>query len=120
MIIKRIDEDKLKEFKAEAIRRRLTLSQALEEAIDIWLKRCSVRTDVDANNNAYIKMKKKLSKFKGKYVIFAHGKFIGAFNNVEEVGNALRSLRPIPRRAIVLKVGYDRRIKGRLFAHLST
>ncbi|MQL56298.1 hypothetical protein [Acidianus ambivalens] len=38
---KKIDEKKLREFKAEAIRRRLTLSEAINQAIDLWLNKVS-------------------------------------------------------------------------------
>jgi len=114
LVIKKIDEIKLREFKAEAIRRGLTLSQALEEAIDMWLRGSSLETDVDVNNKAYIEMKRILNKFEGKYVIFAHGKFIGAFDTIEDVSKALNSLKPRPSHAIVLKVGHDIKIRRRL------
>jgi len=37
LVVKKMSERKLREFKAEAVRRGLTLSQAIEEAIDLWL-----------------------------------------------------------------------------------
>lgn len=69
-------------------------------------------SNIDLNNEAYLKMKNGLSKFKGKYVVFANGKFIGAFTSIENVGRTLRSLRPRPKHVIVFKVGHDARVKG--------
>jgi len=60
LVIKKVDEEKLREFNAEAIRRGLTLSQAIEEAIDLWLRSVKLGTDVDVNNRAYLRMKSKL------------------------------------------------------------
>ena len=74
----------------------------------------TLETDVDINNRAYIEMKKELDKFKGKYVIFAHGRFIGAFDKIEDVKVALSSIKPRPNHAIVLKVGHDTKIRRRL------
>lgn len=114
LVIRKIDERKLREFKAEAIRRGLTLSQALEEAIDAWLRDRVLGTDVDENNRAYFKMRDRLNSYKGKYMVFANGRFLGAFDAIEEVGEALRSVSPRPRHAIVLKVGKDKVAEGRL------
>ena len=114
LVVKKLDEKKLREFKAEAIRRGLTLSQAIEEAMELWLSNSVLLSDLDVNNLAYIRFKKDLSKYKGRYVVFALGKFIGAFESLEGVAKALRELRPRPKHAIVLKVGYDKKIEGEL------
>ncbi|MCD6509865.1 MAG: hypothetical protein J7L11_05720 [Thermoprotei archaeon] len=114
LVIRKIDERLLREFKAEAIRRGLTLSQAFEEAASMWLKGSALETDVDANNRAYLRMKNELDKFKGKYVVFANGAFVGAFATIQDVGKAIKSLRPRPRHAIVLRVGYDVRVRRSL------
>ena len=37
LVIKKLDPEKLRRFKAEAVRRGLLLHQALEEAITLWL-----------------------------------------------------------------------------------
>ncbi len=114
MVIRKVDERILREFKAEAVRRGLTLSQAFEEAVSMWLRGGVLETDADANNRAYLRMRDKLGEFEGKYVVFANGRFVGAFDTIEEVGRAIRSLRPRPRHAIVLKVGHDVKVRGRL------
>jgi len=114
LVVKKIDERKLREFKAEAIRRGLTLSQAVEEAIELWLSNSALLSDLDVNNLAYIRFKKNLAEYKGKYVVFALGSFIGAFESLEAVAKALRRLRPKLKHAIVLKVGYDKKIEEEL------
>jgi len=114
LVIKKVDERKLREFKAEAIRRGLTLSQAFEEAIDLWLKNRVVETDVDINNREYLRIKDRLNKYMNKYVVIANGRFLGAFDTLKEVGNAIKSLKCVPSHAIVFKVGEDTKIRRRL------
>lgn len=46
------------------------------------------------------------------YVVFANGEFIGAFKTLDEVRENLKSLRPKPTHAIVLKVGEDVKPRG--------
>ena len=55
LVIKRVDERKLREFKAEAVRRGLTLSEAFEEAIELWLSARPLFSEEDANNAAYLR-----------------------------------------------------------------
>lgn len=114
MVIKKIDKRKLREFKAEAIRRGLTLSQAIEEAIELWLSSRFLLSDMEANNLAYVRFKRDLEKYEGKYVVFALGRFIGAFEKLDDIAKALKDLKPKPKHAIVLKVGYDRKVEGEL------
>lgn len=114
LVIKKIDKRKLREFKAEAIRRGLTLSQAIEEAIELWLSSRFLLSDMEANNLAYVRFKRDLEKYEGKYVVFALGRFIGAFEKLDDIAKALKDLKPKPKHAIVLKVGYDRKVEGGL------
>ena len=108
LVVKKIDERKLREFKAEAVRRGLTLSQALEEAIELWLSSRQAWTEADANNAAYAREKQRLLReHKGSYAVFAHGRLIGIYRTLEEVSAALRSLEERPRHAVVVKVGED-------------
>jgi len=112
-VIKKIDEDKLREFKAEAVRRGLTYSKAIEEAIDLWLsQRSNIRTESQMNNLTYRKLKDKLiKKYFGKYVVIANGELIGVYNNIDEVSNKLKTLNV--KHAIVAKIG-EEPIKGEL------
>lgn len=108
LVVKGADERKLREFKAEAVRRGLKLSEAIEEAIELWLSTKPLVDEVDANNLAYARAKKQLEGQQGKYALFAFGKLIGVFEDLEGVSKALRSLEPRPRHAVVVKVGVDK------------
>ena len=112
LVVRKVDERKLREFRAEAVRRGLTLSQAVEEAIELWLRTGSVKEDVDINNLAYLRLKRQLSKHHGKYVVIAGGRLVGVFNSIEEVANALKREKPKTGHAIVFRVGYDKRVRG--------
>ncbi|MEM2475537.1 MAG: hypothetical protein QW407_06395 [Thermofilaceae archaeon] len=108
LVIRKIDEKKLREFKAEAMRRGLTLSQALKEAIELWLSQKPAWAEPDANNAAYARERQKLLKeHRGKYAVFAHGQLVGVYASLNEVIAALRELEERPRHALVAKIGED-------------
>ncbi|MEM2475645.1 MAG: hypothetical protein QW407_06950 [Thermofilaceae archaeon] len=108
LVIRKIDEKKLREFKAEAMRRGLTLSQALEEAIELWLSQKPAWAEPDANNAAYARERQKLlKKHRGKYAVFTHGQLVGVYASLNEVIAALRDLKERPRHALVAKIGED-------------
>ncbi len=114
MVIKKVDERRLREFKAEAVRRGLTLSEAFEEAVELWLSCRPLFSEEDANHAAYLREKGRLKGLEGKYAVFAHGRFVGAFESLEAVAKALRALSPRPRHVVVVKVGVDRPPRGEL------
>lgn len=108
LVVKGADEKRLREFKAEAIRRGLRLAEALEEAIELWLSAKPLLDEVDANNLAYLRARRRLEGQQGKYAVFAFGRLIGVFESLEEVSRALRSLEARPRHAVVVKIGVDK------------
>ena len=115
LVIKKLDPEKLRQFKAEAVRRGLLLHQALEEAITLWLNydETCLETDADANNRLYEAMKEELSKrYRGKFIIIAEGKLIGAYESLNEASEKLHSLKPHVKHAILIKVGYDEEYSG--------
>ena len=114
LVVKDVNEKRLRKFKAEAARRGLTLTEALEEAIELWLSYRPLFSEEDANHAAYLREKGRLKGLEGRYAVFAHGRFVGAFENLEEVAKALRALSPRPRHAVVVKVGVDRPPRGEL------
>ena len=71
LVVKRIDERKVREFKAEAIRRGLTLSKAIEEAIDLWLpsKNTYVYGEVEVNNKVCSSIKKDLKNMRANTLL---------------------------------------------------
>ena len=115
LVIKKLNPEKLRQFKAEAVRRGLLLHQALEEAITLWLNynEADLETDADANNRVYEAMKEELSqKYTGKFIIIAEGKLIGVYENLNEASEKLRSLKPRIKHAILTRVGYDEEYSG--------
>ena len=111
LVIKKINEEKLREFKAEAIRRGLTLSEALEQAIDLWLNKVKDSDEREINNKVFERMKGEIfSKYKDKYVVIAQGKFIGAYDKIEEVQEVLKRLNV--NHAIVFNPSKDAREEG--------
>ncbi|AWR95606.1 hypothetical protein [Acidianus brierleyi] len=108
LVIKKIDEKKLREFKAEAIKRGLTLSEAINQAIDLWLSNTKgedfeVEKERELNNKVFEELKDRLPK--DKYIAIAKGKFLGAYDSLEDVSKALRGLEV--KQAIVVKIDKD-------------
>ena len=112
LVIKGADEKIIREFKAEAVRRGLTLSKAFEKAVLTWLtlKDKEVLSEADLNNLVYETLRDKLKEHTGKYAVIARGKLVGIFETVEEVAEALKKFQPPVKHAIVLKIGYDDRV----------
>jgi len=113
LVARNIDKELYNLFKAEAIRRGLTVSEALEEAMRLWLIHKSSDIDLEAEQNfrVYERLKKKLlAKYRGKYVVIALGEFKGAFNTLEEVSQLLKQLNV--KHAVVTKLGEDVEMRG--------
>ncbi|MHA1607958.1 MAG: hypothetical protein ACTSWP_10585 [Candidatus Freyarchaeota archaeon] len=110
LVARGVDGKLYREFKAEAVRRGMKVSQAIEESMRLWLSsREQVKSEVDINNEAYERMREELeAKYKGKYAVISGGKLIGVCNDLREVREVLRR-REAGRHAIVVKVGVDRR-----------
>ncbi len=109
-MVKKLDERKLRELKAEAARRGITLSKAAEDAIDLWLslvKRSFLDEETEANNMVYRRLKEsgKYDEFRGKYVVIASGKLMGAFKTLKEAADAIK--RSGARKALLFKPGVD-------------
>ncbi|BDB99972.1 hypothetical protein [Saccharolobus caldissimus] len=114
LVIKKIDEKKLREFKAEAIRRGLTLSEAISQAIDLWLNKVRSEDDEDVekerelNNKVFEELKDNLPK--DKYIVIANGKLIGTFDSLKEVSDVLKGLKV--KHAIVVNMNKDSQREG--------
>ena len=113
LVARNIDKNLYNLFKAEVIKRGLTISKALEEAMRLWLIHRSLSIDLEAEQNfrAYEKMEKKLlRKYKGKYIVIALGEFKGAFNTLEEAAQLIRQLNI--KHAVVTKLGEEKKVTG--------
>ncbi|GBC72168.1 hypothetical protein HRbin02_01965 [Candidatus Calditenuaceae archaeon HR02] len=117
LVIKKIDSEKVRLFKAEAVKRGLLLHQALEEAITLWLNASSsaVETDFEVNNRVYEAMKEELrKKHTGKFVVVAEGRLVGVFDEKKEALEALHSLGNNINHAILTQIGVDEGRRGEL------
>jgi len=112
LVIKNAQEKILREFKAEAARRGLSLSQAFEEAVKYWLtfKDREVLSEADLNNIAYESLENDFREHSGKYAVVVEGRLAGIFASLEEVSAALRKFHPTPKHALVVKIGFDDRV----------
>jgi len=117
LVIKKIDPEKLRLFKAEAVRRGLLLRQALEEAITLWLnsRPAEAWTDFEVNNRVYESMKEELRRNHfGRFVVIAEGRLVGVFDEKEEAVKALRNVSNRVNQAILSQVGVDEERRGEL------
>lgn len=113
LVARNIDEKLYKMFKAEVIKRGLKISEALEEAMKLWLLKHTSNTDPEAEENyrKYMEIEDGLmEKFRGKYIVIAKGRFIGVYDSLDEVSNILRKLNV--RHAIVTKIGEEEVVEG--------
>ncbi len=109
LTLKRVSPEKVRLLKAEAARRGLTPSQAVEEAIDLWLRSAPLLEDVDLDDAAWRRLRERLSReARGKYAVIAGGRLVGVYNTLEEAAEALRELRRRGlRRAVLVRPGID-------------
>jgi len=120
LVIKKVDQKTVRNLKAEAARRGLTLAEVFQEAANLWLNREQERpasTDADRNNEFYEANEAELRRqYKGEFVVIAGGELVGAYHDLNAAGTAIRSLKPRPRHAIVTRVGHDERSIGEWLA----
>jgi len=98
--IKNVDEELYRMFKAAAALRGITLGEALNEAIRLWLEMSSllnkylkIEEEAARNREAYERLEKRLlRKYRGKYVAVADGNLIGVYNTREEAVEAVKKL----------------------------
>jgi hypothetical protein len=116
LVIKKIDQRTLRDLKAEAARRGLTLAEVFQESVSLWLTKrqeTPVLTETDKNNEFYESNEAELERhYKGRYVLITGGRLVGAYDNLHAAGEAMRTLSPRPRQAILTKVGKDTRELG--------
>ncbi len=110
LVLKKLSEEKIRLLKAEAARRGLSLSEAVEEAIELWARSpLGVVGDEAADDAAWEAVKERLRReARGKYVVIAGGRVVGVYDSLEEAAEALRELRRRGvRRAVLVRPGVD-------------
>lgn len=108
--MKKLSEEKIRLLKAEAARRGLSLSEAVEEAIELWARSpLGVVGDEAADDATWEAVKERLRReARGKYVVIAGGRVVGVYDSLDEAAEALRGLRRRGvRRAILVRPGVD-------------
>ncbi len=120
LVVKKLDQKVLRNLKAEAARRGLTLAEVFNGAANLWLNRQQetlVSTEADRNNGFYEANYAELQKqYKERFVVIAGGQLVGAYNDLNTARTAIGSLKPRPRHAIVTKIGHDERAMGEWLA----
>jgi len=109
LVVKKIDEKKLREFKAAAIKRGLKLYEAIDEAISLWLlfNEKILAEDEELNHLAYEReARKPEEKYKGWYAVFFEGKLQALCKTLEEVREVLSKTKP--KHAVVAHIGHDK------------
>jgi hypothetical protein len=116
LVIKKIDQKILRDLKAEAARRGLTLGEVFKEAANLWLtsrQETTVLTETDHNNEFYESNEAELKRqYEGRYVLIAGARLVGAYDDLHAAGEAMRALKPRPSHAILTKIGKDAREYG--------
>ena len=110
LVLKKLSEEKIRLLKAEAARRGLSLSEAVEEAIELWARSpLGVVGDEAADDATWEAVKERLRReARGKYVVIAGGRVVGVYDSLDEAAEALRGLRRRGvRRAILVRPGVD-------------
>ena len=109
LVLKNVSEEKVRLLKAAAARLGITVSQAVEEAIELWLRAHGVVYDELADDLAWARLRGELERrHRGKYAVIAGGALVGVYEDLESLGRALRELKARGvRRAVVVKVGVD-------------
>ena len=113
-----IDERLLSELSEFRWRNRInSLSEALERVLRIGLNSLKTMQEVKEdeeileqrriNNETYSRIEGELSRYRGKYIVIALGKFIGATDSFEEAVEILRREAPEAKHAIIEKVGRE-------------
>ena len=114
LVLKKISPEKIRLLKAEAARRGISPSQAVEEAIDLWLKQSSIVEGSMADDETWRKLRQRLLReARGMYVVIAGGRLVGVYKSLEEVAKKLRELRQQGlRRAVLVRPGVDEETAG--------
>ena len=98
--IKNVDEELYRKFKAVATLRGITLGEAINEAIKLWLKASlsssnyfQIETEAERNREVYKKLEGDLlRKHLGKFAVIAGGRLVGVYKTKERALEAVKRL----------------------------
>ncbi|MCD6592809.1 hypothetical protein J7L00_01820 [Candidatus Bathyarchaeota archaeon] len=117
-----IDKELLRELSEFRWRSRIeSLSEALERVLRLGLDSLKSMQEIEedekvleqrrVNNEAYARIEGELDRYKGKYVIIALGRLIGAADSFGEAVEILRRKAPEAKHAIVKRVGREEEVE---------
>ena len=94
LVLKNISEEKVRLLKSVAARPGITVSQAVEEAIELWLRAHGVVYDELADDLAWARLRGELvRRHRGKYAVIARGSLVGVYEDLESLSSTLRELK---------------------------
>ena len=112
VVIKNVDEELYRKFKAMVVLKGLTLGEALNQALSLWsrasenievVEYLEIVKEAEANRRVYRELEDYLIRnHENKYVAIARGKLLGIFDSRKEALEAVRKVNP--QHAIVTKV----------------
>lgn len=86
--IRSLDEELYRKFKSIAVLKGITLSEAFNEAMRLWIEmhESSLKGREDFDNEYFISVRNMLDeKYKGKYVVIYDGEILGVARNLRDV-----------------------------------
>lgn len=107
--IRSLDEELYRRFKSIAVLRGITLSEAFNEAMRLWIEahESSLKSREDHDNGYFMGVKGMLDeKYRGKYVVIHGGKVLGVADRLMGVYRIMDENNV--RRCVVYKAGYRR------------
>jgi len=112
ILIRGVEDEVYRRFRAEVIRRGMTLGRAISEAMEMWLSSRTedrdLRYEEELNNRAFLRMREKLRKeHYGKIGIFCFGKLIGIASSMEEADEMIKTKCRGAKHVLVVRIGQE-------------
>jgi len=93
-LIRALDPELYRKFKAAAVLRGITLSQAFNEAMELWLKRNQEKelmSGEEFTGEFFMKVREELDrKYRGKYILLKGGEVLAVVDNLNEAYKVLK------------------------------
>lgn len=91
VLLKKVDPKLYARLKADAAARGKTVGQVFNEAVRVWLEsRHEVDEERERNIEAYLRIKKELTKHPKEYFVIAKGVYRGRFRTLGEAFKAMK------------------------------
>ncbi len=108
-LIRALDPDLYRRFKAAAVLKGITLSQAFNEAMELWLKRSvesGFKSSGEFTGEFFMKVKDELDKkYRGRYVLLKEDKVVAVVDSLKEAYEVLKDKGL--RKCVIYKAGEE-------------